>query len=263
MNEDYKKLYEKVMSDEFMNSLSKNKLAALIRAASRTRKKRFSRRKKPKYIIPGFKAMPLGDIDLFFSAFKPEEYRFKVLFLIQAFLGLRIGEVVRLNLKDLDFRNKQVAIHTEKKHYDQTDFLYMHEKLEQLLLEYISIYEKEIKEHDGYLFFTTNKRCRFPYISPDRARNIFRKVCERAGLTQTYSEREGKKKGKLYRYTTHSLRHSFGHFLAEREIPIEIAKHLLRHDSIQSTQIYYLPSKEKIDATMRNLFALNPVSRPK
>ncbi len=199
--------------------------------------------------------MPLRDLDLFFSHFKPEEYRFKVLFLVQAFLGLRIGEVVKLNLKDLDFKNKQVIVHSEKKHYNATDFMYMHEKLEYLLLEYIATYENEIKQHKGYLFWTNNSKCKTPYMSPNRARNVFRKVCERAGLTQTYAEREGKP-GKLYRYSTHSLRHAFGHYLAERDIPIEIAKHLMRHTDIKSTQIYYLPSKEKIDNTMRKLFAI-------
>jgi integrase len=134
---------------------------------------KYKRNRVPKYRFPGFKAMPLEDIDKFFSAFLPEEYRYKVLFLVQAFLGLRIGEVVKINTKDIDFQNKQIRIKTEKQRlYEVVDSMYLHEKVDCLLMEYIHIYEKEITAHDGYLFFTSNGACNTPYVSADRARNI-------------------------------------------------------------------------------------------
>ncbi len=248
---------------ELLNSLSREKMKQIIKRVRKVKERKYTRRRVPKYRFPGFKAMPLEDIDRFFSAFKPEEYRCKSLFLVQAFLGLRIGEAVKLNIKDIDFRNKQIRIKTEKQQlYEVIDSMYLHEKLERLLLEYIEIYEKEITEHDGFLFFTSNSSCRFKHISPDRARNVFRQTCNRAGLDQFYGYREpisdlkNWKKGKLYKYSTHSLRHSFARYLAKRKVPIEIAKHLLRHKDISSTQIYYMHDKEDIDAELRKLFEI-------
>lgn len=300
--------YEDI-TDDFLMSLSKGRLKKLYKRVGKALR-RYKRRRGTKYGMPGLKAMSLEDVNLFFSAFRPEEWRYKVMFLTQAFLGLRIGEVVRIKVEDLDFGKEQIKIHTEKQYYPRTDFLAMHEKLKYLLLDYIAIYEKEIKEHDGYLFFSSKKTCRAKHISTAHARKFFRQICNRAGLTQTYGKRDiisdmdakrlfeflkGKEprpikeikkqfgfsekklqkilhyhnrffklkdgkvqavEHKLYRYTTHSLRHAFGHYLAERDVPIEIAKHLLRHQDIKSTQIYYMPSKEKVDGVMRKLFAL-------
>lgn len=287
-------------------SLSKNKLKKLQKLISNIIKTKYSRRRVPKYGLFGAKTMDLEEIDRFFSAFKPHEWRMKVLFLVQAFLGLRIGEVIKIKLEDIDFVNKQIKIRTEKqKHYETDLFMALHEKLEALLLEYVTAYESEIKTSDGCLFFSDGKG-KAKHISSAYARKFFRKICKRAGLTQTYGSREiisepkalklfelcenqpkslteltecgfslkeiekiRKKyadffkfkdntlcatRPKLYRYTTHSLRHAFGKYLAKRGVPIEIAKHLLRHQDIKSTQIYYIPDKEQVDATMHNLF---------
>ena len=244
-----------------LNSIARDDLKKIIQNCGKFKERKYKRRRAPKYGMRGFKAMPLDQVDRFFSCFRPEEHRFKVLFLIQAFLGLRIGEVVKINLKDIDFQNKQIAIHTEKKHYDAVDFLYIHEKLEPLLLDYIALYEKEIQEKENYLFFAETRKCKTPYVSSERANQIFRKACGRAGMNQTYGEREELSglpfvKGKLYRWTPHSLRHSFGKFLAKRKIPIEIAQHLLRHTDIKNTLIYYVPDKEDIDIEMRKLFEM-------
>jgi len=239
--------------------LSREKLKDIIRVPSIIKERRFKRRKAPKYGVPGSKAFTLAQVDQFFSGFPPHLWRYKVLFLTQAFLGLRIGETTKIRLCDIDFKNKQIAIHSEKKRYNAIDFLFLHEKLEGLLMIYIGEYEKEIEEHEGYLFFADTSRGKTKHISTGQARKIFCFVRERTDLNQKYGVREGISgvkfpAGELYRYTTHSLRHSFGKFLTKRGIPIEIAKHLLRHQDIKSTQIYYVPDKEDVDETMRKLF---------
>jgi integrase len=250
-------------SENELQQLSKDKLCRLSKMVTKVRKQKFARRKVPKYRFPGFKAMPLDEVDRFFSAFRPEEYRFKVLFLAQAFLGLRVGEVVQLNVKDIDFRNKQIRIKTEKQGYfEVVDSMFLHEKLEGLLLDYLAIYEKDILAREGFLFFSNYGQCETPFVSTDSARKVFRRVCNRAGLDAFYGYREKISKvgqltpGRLFKYTTHSLRHAFAKFLVKRHIPIEIAKHLLRHQDLRSTQVYFVPDKEDVDAVSRQLFAV-------
>jgi integrase len=246
---------------EFLHSLSRDKMKAVMKSVRVVKERKYARNRQPKYRTPGYKAMPIEDTDRFFSAFMPEEHRFKVMFLTQAFLGLRIGEVVKIKMEDLDFRNKQIRIKTEKQRvFQMVDSMYLHEKLESLLLDYIQEYERDIVKHEGYLFYSTKSSCKSPCFSADRARNIFRRICDRAGLDQFYGYREpisdlkNWKHGKLYKYSTHSLRHTFAKYLAKRNVPIEIAKHLLRHQDISSTQIYYVPDKEDVDGVLRKLF---------
>ena len=300
-------LLELACDKELLWKLSKRQLKKISKTVSKVKETKYVRRKQPKYGLFGAKTMDLPEIDAFFSAFRPHEWPYKVLFLTQAFLGLRIGEVVKIKLEDIDFAGKQIKIHTEKQRHYETDlFMVIHEKLEALLLDYINAYEQDIRAHDNYLFFPLQNRSKTKHMSSDQARNFFRRVCERAGLNKFYGYKEvisngaaaklweicqkpksilelkaqgfteekihkiksdypqffivadgsvQAKKVKLYRYTTHSLRHAFGKFLAKRGVPIEIAKHLLRHQDIKSTQIYYVPDKEQVDATMRNLFA--------
>ena len=309
-------LLDLISDKELLWKLSKRQLKKISKTISKVKETKYVRRKQPKYGLFGTKTMDLPEIDAFFSAFRPHEWPYKVLFLTQAFLGLRIGEVVKIKLEDVDFANKQIRIHTEKqRHYETDTYMAMHSKLEALLLDYINAYESDIREHDNYLFFALQRNCRTKHISPDQARNVFRRICERAGLNQIYGyrdvisepsaiklfelcEKEPKsfeelqqlgfsrkkiirikrlysqffkikknkvyaQKPKLYRYTTHSLRHAFGKYLAKRGVPIEIAKHLLRHQDIKSTQIYYVPDKEQVDATMHNLFAFPETKRKK
>jgi len=166
-------------------------------------------------------------------------------------------------LQDIDFRNKQIRIKTEKQGpFEILDSMAIHDKLELLLNEYIGEYEREIVAHNGFLFFAETSRGKQQHISSDRARNIFRKVCERAGLNEFYGYREpisnlkNWKPGKLHKHTTHSLRYAFAQFLRRKKIPIEIRQHLMRHKDISTTQIYDAPQKEEIDEELRKAFAI-------
>ncbi len=260
-NTDKTEFIKTATSTDFLWNLTREDLKRITKAVRTVKEKKYLRRRVPKYRLPGAKAMKLEDVDKFFSTFLPEEWRIKALFLVQAFLGLRIGEVVQLNIKDIDFQAKQIRIRTEKQGpFAVIDSMFLHEKLESLLLDYISTYETQITKHGGFLFWALNTKCKTPYFSSDRARNVFRRVCERAGLNQTYGVREPYsdlekwKPGKLYYYTTHSLRYAFAHFLARNNVPIEVAKHLMRHKDISTTQVYYQRPKEEVDTTLAKLF---------
>lgn len=251
------------ITNEFLFSLTENKLKKLIKKTSQTRKKKYKRNKNTKYGNL-CRAMKLEDLNKFFSAIKPEEYRFKVLFLIQCFLGLRIGEAVKIQLNDLNFQEKWIKIHTEKKRFNAIDFMAMHEKLQYLLLDYINIYEKDIQKHQNYLFWSQSGYCKTPHFSPSFARTIFRRICNRAGLTQTYGKREAitqklkpENQGNLYLYSTHSLRHAFCQYLRMHKIPIEIAKTLMRHESIKSTEVYYKATQKEANQALEQIFNYN------
>lgn len=262
MNQKTKMLLELAQNDELLFSLPREKLKTIMKHVRKVKERKYERRKNLKYKYLGYKTMSIEEANTFFSAFYPDEYREKAMFLTQAFLGLRIGEVVQIKLEDINFEQKQVRVKTEKQGpFEVIDSLYLHEPLEQLLLDYVTIYEKEIILHKGFLFFARTKRGVNPFINSGEARNIFRKVCNRAGMNEHYGLREpinklkGFKPGKLHRYTTHSLRGAFAQFLRIQGVPAEIRSQLMRHKSRETLKFYDAPQKPEADNYLKNAFA--------
>ena len=74
-------------------------------------RKRFQRSRIPKYgsLNKGFTEQELVR---FFKAIDNEKFR--LLFLYQSQLGLRIGEAVRINIKDIKFETRELVVKTEK-----------------------------------------------------------------------------------------------------------------------------------------------------
>ena len=74
-------------------------------------RKRFQRSRIPKYgsLNKGFTEQ---EIQKFFRAV--DNPKFGLLFSYQAQLGLRIGEAVRINVKDIKFESRELVVKTEK-----------------------------------------------------------------------------------------------------------------------------------------------------
>ena len=81
----------------------------------------------------------------------------KLLFEYQAQLGLRIGEVVRVRIQEIDFDSRELKIHTEKVGR-QIDVMLIPIPLFRGTLEFIKANSKEIEENEGYLFFREKER---------------------------------------------------------------------------------------------------------
>jgi integrase/recombinase XerC len=114
------------------------------------------------------------------------------------------------------------------------------------LLEWVYKYESQIKQNNGYILFSVNhnRNKKFgSYVSPNWLRGEFRRVCKLINLDETYgysdeSLHNTKRERKLYRLTTHSFRHYFGTKLANSGVPIQVIKSLMRHQSLNSTNVY-------------------------
>lgn len=255
-------LMELTKNRKLLYTLTREQLKTIMKNTRYVKEKKYKRNRVPKYRFAGAKAMPFDDVNKFFAAFQPHEYRIRTLFATQCYLGLRIGEVVQMKLEDLDFQNEIVRIKTEKTgFFTVLDSMAMHAQLKQLLLEYIQFYEKEIQEQDGYLFFANTTRGKNKFITSSCARNVFRRVCKRAGLTDFYGYREPRselpiKQGKLWKYTTHSLRYAFARFLhKENGVPLELMQLLMRHTDINSTRIYCAPDPKEANKELHRIFA--------
>lgn len=135
--------------------------------------------------------------------------------------GLRISEVVSLNIKNFDFENRRIKIVGKggKERYVPLPNFTM-----KVLKPYYSRNETIIKNSGGYLFPTSNRKCALPHVHFKSMAACFRLL-----LTKTNFS---------YDYTFHTLRHSFATHYIENDGDIWKLKAFLGHSSINTTMIY-------------------------
>ena len=112
------------------------------------KKKRFRGNAPPKYgsLNKGFSEQ---EVQAFFKVI--ENDKFHLLFGYQAQLGLRIGEAVKVNVKDIKFETRELIVKTEKAHVIDTMLIPI--PLSRQTVEFINRNEKAITQAGGYVFF--------------------------------------------------------------------------------------------------------------
>ncbi len=194
--------------DEALPFFGKHKIESIQKHIFHYFKKRFKQKDKiPKYgsLNKGFTEEQL---QRFFSAIDNDKYA--LLFSFQAYVGLRVGEAVAVNISDIDFSTREMKIKSEKTNLMDRSLIPL--ILFQKLTEYIAEHKAKIDEAKGYLFFKEQGKSATDaeYLNVGYARKKFREYVEKAGLNEVYSESDelaGRRRRKLHILTTHSLRH--------------------------------------------------------
>ncbi|MCL5100791.1 MAG: site-specific integrase [Candidatus Marsarchaeota archaeon] len=190
------------------NTVSKNKLEALRTIVTKAHERRFRRRKEPRYGSIN-KDFTEPELQRFLRSIRND--KFHLLFSYQAFLGLRVGEVTKLHIGNIDFDKRELMIDSEKS--GLVDSLIIPLDLFKETIDYLNNHSEEIKAAKGYVFFkeNDNDHTGLPYLQVDYVRNVFRKTIEVSGLSQSYAISEetdaSRRPRTLHRLTTHSLRH--------------------------------------------------------
>jgi len=176
-----------------------------------------------------------------------------------AFLGLRISEAVKVNVSDIDFKNRMIRVYSPKT--GNIDFLYLHDEIYELLENRVRT--DEIMEHDGYLlhpqYCSGSKR---KHVSKNCVRSHFRRYLKAAGLDDAYAiinntgGQPGSKR-QLYRLSTHSLRHYFITRVYKKTLDPMITQRLARHSSFNTTQVYINMAKNDDVNGMKKAFDEN------
>lgn len=143
-----------------------------------------------------------------------------ILLLIYA-AGLRIGEVLRLKIKDIQSDRKMIYIQGGKGNKDR--YTVLSEKLLILLRVYYTKYHPK-----EYLFEGQNGGI----YSDVSIRNILKKAITQANIDK--------------RVTPHMLRHSFATHLLEHGTDLRYIQELLGHSNSKTTEIYTHVSKKEI-----------------
>lgn len=241
--------YTLLTDRRFLARLSKHKIEHIITLASEERKRRFKRQKDCKRgnINKGFTK---EELDQFLKHVKNPKAH--LAFTLQAYLGLRVGEVVSIKLQNIDLTQRQLYVQTEKAHTG--DRLYLHDQAFAVLAPWIQKHREAIIAHEGYVLFGKEQ---YQHLSSAWLRGYFRKALKRAGLDQVYAkstEPIEKTPRALHRFSTHSLRHYFGTSVYKQTKDPVITQRLLRHTEPGSTMTYIHTAQQDLDKAIRETF---------
>ncbi len=228
--------------------------------------KKFAKNQPPKYgsLNKGFTEQ---EVQSFFRTL--DNLKLRLLFSYQAFLGLRIGEAVKLNIKNIDFQTRELSIKSEKSH--TLDTLIIPIPLFKLTLEYIKSNKTQIEISQGYLFFKDEAKYSGrdePYLSKDYVRNSFRYYVQKAGIDEVYDSSDesnySRTPRRLHRLTTHSLRHyAITNFAKQTNGNVILTSKFARHRATEVTLTYINISKQDLYKEIDNTFALDQASKLK
>ena len=144
--------------------------------------------------------------------------------------GIRISEIIKIKIIDIEFEKKLIKIYGKG---NKERYVILGQEALNSLAEYLKIRAKMMKENhkNGFLYPALSKNNK-KYISYKSMYNIVKKYLRKISKNEKLSP--------------HSLRHSFATHLLENGADIMSVKDLLGHEDLSSTQIYTNVSIKKI-----------------
>jgi len=233
---------------KILPSLSKAKMEEITKLVRQYYTQRYKHLKTPKYgtLNKGFTEQ---QIQRFFRVINDDKFR--ILFSYQANLGLRIGEVIKLNINDLDLDSRELKLKSEKS--GRLDVLIIPLPLFKETLAYIRAYKLEIERAKGFLFFrsTNTTQREEPYLEPNYVRKRFREYIKLANLDNVYDISEesspDRRVRQLHILTSHSLRHfAITRFSKQTNGNLILTSRFARHSDPSTTMIYINTDKREL-----------------
>ena len=137
--------------------------------------------------------------------------------------GLRVSEVVKVKVRDID--SKRGLLHIKNGKGKKDRYTIISDKIINQLRDYCRIYKI-----DDWLFPGQKKS---KHLTTRSVQRIFKKACKKAKITKVVS--------------VHSLRHSFATHLLEKGVDLRYIQELLGHKSSKTTEIYTHVSKNSLN----------------
>jgi len=167
---------------------------------------------------------PWPEIEQILRGTKTE--RDRLLLMVCAFMGLRAFEAVKLNVEDVDLRQKTLFIHEGKGGRDAV--LPLPVFLARALRGWIG------SRKSGPLFYSRKGKT---HLTPDGLRDIVKRAAIAAGLPEATKGRK---------YSPHRLRAAFCTEKIRRGVPLPYVQRLMRHARIATTLLYTAVTPEDL-----------------
>lgn len=150
-----------------------------------------------------------------------KDIREKVIIVLTFSCGLRINELVNIELQDFKEKNGKTLLYLLGKGRDyKQDFVIVPDNI-------VTIIKKYVKEYNikDYLFISTSNNNKGGKLTTKTIRFIVKNILKKCDITSN-------------EYSFHSLRHSFATESIKCGIDIREVSQALRHKNIQTTTIY-------------------------
>lgn len=187
--------------------------------------------------------------------------------------GLRLMELLRLRVQDIDFANGYLTIRAGKGDKDRTTLLpvSVREELEAHLHAVRKLFEQDLKESHANVWLPGALAKKYPrapqswewqYVFPSKSLSrdsengeIRRHHVNESSLQKAI--RAAKIKAAIdKRVTSHTLRHSFATHLLESGTNIRVVQKLLGHADVKTTEIYTHVLQQNLEAVKSPLDSL-------
>jgi site-specific recombinase XerD len=132
--------------------------------------------------------------------------------------GLRVSEVVKLKISDIDSDRMLIYVRSAKGYKDRYTLL------SKTVLAKLRLYLRafQVHKYDAQWLFPGQDKDK--HLSKRSAQKVFKRACRKAGINKEVG--------------IHSLRHSFATHLLEQGVDLRYIQNLLGHKSSTTTEIY-------------------------
>ncbi len=145
------------------------------------------------------------------------------------FTGIRLSELIELQLNSLDLRNFKIKVLGKR---NKERIIPLHKELTDLIEQYLEIRLIQLgDEKSTYLFLTSKNKKLYPKL-------VYNIVNHSLGLVSTITQK-----------SPHVLRHTFATHMLNNGADLNAIKELLGHANLAATQIYTHNSFEKLKQT--------------
>lgn len=160
-----------------------------------------------------------------------ENPRDRAIVLVMLYMGLRISEVVQLNVDDITERTEAVTFRGKG---GKERYVPVHPAVRQAVAYYKKVRPQAPRDEHGEPLFVSAHRRR---IDPSTVRRFIKKYAQQV---------EGLERRKRQKMSPHKLRHTFATLLLEGEVDIRHIQELLGHENLATTEIYTKVSKREL-----------------
>ena len=151
-------------------------------------------------------------------------------------LGLRVGEVHKLNLENIDFDSRKITV-LGKGNKRRT--LHLDDEMTAILTQWIAVRKQFLNYNISNALFISKKGKRLAIRTIE---DNFKKIIEKLNFNLHFN------------ITCHTLRHSFASHLNDEEVDILVIQDLLGHATPRTTADYYIhPSEKKVREALEKL----------
>ena len=194
-------------------------------------------------------ALTLEEQNLFLNELSHTDDKYKNIFYIALYTGMRIGEILALKKEDIDLKNRIIKVSktitkdkNDKPILGETTKTYNSLRDVPIIKPLFPILSDLISQEDNYLFLYNNS-----FISPATINAHFKKLCKNANIKviinpnkTVYTNNEIKKVNlKTSSVNTHMLRHTFATRCIESGMNALVLSKILGHKKIEITLNVY------------------------